>query len=141
MDRNHYESVLIINANLEDEQIEVTLNKVEESIKGNGGEIVDLDKWGRKRLAYPIKKSKTGYYAVIRFIAPTDAIARLERSYKFDDSILRYLTVKLDKKALEYYSKEKPSKPEDLEEIIPLEIEKIDEIETEENTSINDNEV
>ncbi|MBN1638705.1 MAG: 30S ribosomal protein S6 [Ignavibacteriales bacterium] len=140
MDRNHYESVLIINANLEDDQIEVTLNKVEENIKGNGGEIVDLDKWGRKRLAYPIKKSKTGYYAVIRFVAPTDAITRLERSYKFDDSILRYLTIKLDKKALEYYAKEKPSKPEDLEEIIPLEIEKIDEIETEENTIINDNE-
>ncbi|MBN2572028.1 MAG: 30S ribosomal protein S6 [Ignavibacteriales bacterium] len=135
MDTKHYESVLIINANLEDEQIEVALKKVEENIKGNGGEIVALDKWGRKRLTYPIKKAKTGYYAVIRFTAPTDAITRLERNYKFDDSILRYLTVKLDKKALEYYAKEKPSKPEDLEEIIPPEVEKL-----EENLNINDNE-
>lgn len=102
-----YESVVIVNAALEDDQIEVTLKKIEDNIQANGGSILDADKWGRKRLAYPIQKSKSGYYAVYRFEAPSELIAKLERHYQLDETIVRYLTIVLDKKALEFYSKEK----------------------------------
>ncbi|MAT59988.1 MAG: 30S ribosomal protein S6 [Ignavibacteriae bacterium] len=102
-----YESVVIVNAALEDDQIEITLKKIEDNIQANGGSILDADKWGRKRLAYPIQKSKSGYYAVYRFEAPSELIAKLERHYQLDETIVRYLTIVLDKKALEFYSKEK----------------------------------
>jgi len=103
----NYESVIILNATLEDEQIEVSLNKILESIKSYGGEIKDLDKWGRKRLAYPIEKAKSGYYVVIRFAAPTEAITRIERVYRLDETVIRFLTVELTKEALEYFESQK----------------------------------
>jgi small subunit ribosomal protein S6 len=102
-----YESVVIINAALEDEQIESTINRIQETITTHSGEIVDLDKWGRKRLAYPIKKAKSGYYAVLRIVASTDLIAVLERNYRLDENIIRYLTIVLDKFALEAITKQK----------------------------------
>ena len=112
MNQRTYESVVIVNAALEDDQIEVTLKKTEETILNNGGNILEIDKWGRKRLAYPIEKSKSGYYAVYRFEAPSDLIAKLERHYQLDETIVRHLTIVFDKKALEFYSKEKEVKAE-----------------------------
>jgi len=103
----NYESVIILNATLEDEQIEVSLNKILDSIKSYGGEIKDLDKWGRKRLAYPIEKAKSGYYIVIRFAAPTEAIARIERVFRLDETVIRFLTVELTKEAIEYFETQK----------------------------------
>ena len=107
MKTNHYESVVIINAALEDEQIDSTINRIKELITTHGGELLEIDNWGRKRLAYPIQKSKSGYYSILRFKAPTDLIAHLERSYRLDETIIRYLTIVLDKNALEAYAKQK----------------------------------
>lgn len=105
MHERHYESVVILNAALEDSQIENTLNRIEEIVKTNGGEVTDVEKWGRKRLAYPIKKSKSGYYAVYRFKAKPELISDLERMYRLDESIIRYLTSLLTKRDLEHYEK------------------------------------
>jgi small subunit ribosomal protein S6 len=104
-----YESVAIINAALEDEQIEATISRVLETIKTHGGELLDVDKWGRKRLAYPIQKAKSGYYLVLRFNAPTELISTLERNYRLDETVIRYLTVTLDKFAIEAIAKQKES--------------------------------
>jgi small subunit ribosomal protein S6 len=102
-----YESVVILNAVLEDEQIDATIARMQETITTHGGEIVDLDKWGRKRLAYPIKKAKSGYYAIFRYAANTDLIAILERNFRLDENVIRYLTIVLDKFALEAIAKQK----------------------------------
>jgi small subunit ribosomal protein S6 len=107
MRKRTYESVVLINAALEDEQIEVTLNKIQESITTHGGDIVELDKWGRKRLAYPVKKAKSGYYAIIRYNSTPDQIAVIERNFRLDENIYRYLTIVLDKFALEAIAKQK----------------------------------
>lgn len=104
-----YESVVIINAALEDEQVDSTVARLKEVITSHGGEIAAVDKWGRKRLAYPIKKAKSGYYVVYRFKAPTDLIAVLERNYRLDENIFRYLTISLNKFALEAIAKQKES--------------------------------
>ena len=124
MKRNHYESVIIINAALEDDQIDASVNRAEVNIKTNGGEIEDINKWGRKRLAYPINKSKSGFYVVFRYLAPSDAISKIERDFRLDETIVRYLTVSLDKKALEYYAKQK-EKAERAEKLESVSTEKI----------------
>lgn len=107
MKQNHYESVVIINAALEDEQINSSINRIEVSIKTNGGEIEDIDQWGRKRLAYPINKSKSGFYVVFRYFSPSDAVAKIERDLRLDETIVRYLTVLLDSRAIEHYAQQK----------------------------------
>lgn len=96
-----YETTVIINASLEDSQIEAAIARITETITKNGGTITALNKWGRKRLAYPINKKSNGYYVNIEFMAPPALIATLERSYQLDEMVLRYLTVALDRKALE----------------------------------------
>ncbi|MEW6196458.1 MAG: 30S ribosomal protein S6 [Bacteroidota bacterium] len=104
-----YESVVIINAALEDEQIDSTIAHLQEAITSHGGELIEVDKWGRKRLAYPIQKAKSGYYVIFRFNAPTEILSTLERNYRLDESIIRYLTIVLDKDALEAIAKQKES--------------------------------
>lgn len=99
---NHYESVVIINATLEDPQIEQTIASIKEIITTSGGEISDLEDWGRKRLAYSIDNAKSGYYLITRFTAPTTSIKEYERMLRLDENIIRYMTIALDKKALEY---------------------------------------
>lgn len=102
---NAYESAVIINAALDDEQIEGEVSRLKEHIINFGGEILDVDKVGRKRLAYVVNKSKIGYYAIFRFSAPSIIVAKLERIFTLDENILRFLTIKLDKDALEYFEK------------------------------------
>lgn len=99
-EKKTYETTFIINATLEDNHIEAAIEKVKDLILKNGGEILAVEKWGRKRLAYSIKKKNNGYYTLIEFRAPGDLIAKLERHYQLDEQILRYLTIQLDKKAL-----------------------------------------
>ena len=96
-----YETTFIVNATLEDLQIDVIIEKVKEMIIKNGGEIRALEKWGRKRLAYPVKKKNNGFYMFIEFSAPGDVIAKLERYYQLEEQIIRYLSIQPDKKALQ----------------------------------------
>ena len=102
-----YESAVLINAALDDQQIESIITRIKDVITNNGGEIRELDNWGRKRLAYPVDKSKIGYYAIYRFEAPSDLIAKLERIYSLDEQILRYVTLKLNSDAIEQLEKNK----------------------------------
>jgi len=106
-----YESTVLINATLDDAQIEGIISKIKESITTNGGEIKEIENWGRKRLAYTVNKSKIGYYAVFRFNAPTTIISKLERFYTLDDHILRFINIKLDAVALEQIEKNKVVPP------------------------------
>ena len=109
MNTNVYESAVLINAALDDEQIESVVSRITDNIVNNGGEIREIDKWGRKRLAYMVNKSKIGYYAIYRFNAPSTIVSKLERAYNLDDHVLRYLTIKLSKEAVEYLEKNKSS--------------------------------
>ena len=107
MKTNAYESTVMINAALDDEQIEVEVSRLQENIINFGGEIIEVEKVGRKRLAYIVNKSKIGYYAIFRFNAPSNVVAKLERSYSLNDNVLRFLTILLDQDALEYFEKNK----------------------------------
>jgi small subunit ribosomal protein S6 len=109
MNTNVYESAVLINAGLDDEQIENVVSRITDTITNNGGEIREIDKWGRKRLAYMVNKSKIGYYAIYRFNAPSTIVSKLERAFNLDDQVLRYLTIALSKEAVEYLEKAKSS--------------------------------
>ena len=91
----NYESLLILNPELEDGQIEEALKKAENYVTENGGEIATQQRWGRRRLAYEIAKQKKGYFALFRFTCPPGAIKEIERRYKLADAIIRFMTVKL----------------------------------------------
>lgn len=107
MRRNHYETAVIINAALDDEQIETELVKISGIITDGGGVISETEKWGRKRLAYTINKNRIGYYVIYRFEAPVDLIAEFERLLKIDEAVVRFLTIRLEKEALEYFANRK----------------------------------
>jgi len=102
-----YESAVLINASLEDDQIGNIINRIKETITSNGGEIVEIEDWGRKRLAYMVKKSKIGYYIIFQYNSSPDLVLKLERFFQLDESVLRYLTVKLEKNALEQFKQNK----------------------------------
>jgi small subunit ribosomal protein S6 len=102
-----YESAVLINASLEDDQIGNLTNRIKETITSYGGEIVEIEDWGRKRLAYMVKKSKIGYYIIFQYNSPPDLVLKLERFFQLDDNVLRYLTIKLSKDALEQMKQNK----------------------------------
>lgn len=95
-----YETTFIVNASLDDTQINVVIEKVKELILKHSGEIREIVLWGRKRFQYTIQKKNNGFYVIIEFLAPGDLIAKLERHYFLDENIIRYLTIVLDAKAL-----------------------------------------
>jgi small subunit ribosomal protein S6 len=92
-----YETTFIVDAHLSNEQIESSINKYSKFIADNGGSIKLTDRWGKRRLAYEISKKQYGYYVYIRFDADGDLIQTLEREYKLDDTIIRYLTLRVPK--------------------------------------------
>lgn len=118
--RRIYETTFIVNAALDDPQIDAVIERVKEAIVKYGGEIRDLVKWGRKRFAYPIKKKNNGFYTVIEFTAPGEAIAKLERHYQLDENIIRYLTIVLDKNALKAKAAASQAKEADVPEQTPI---------------------
>ncbi len=76
------------------------IKRYEEFIPKNGGEVTSVDRWGRRRLAYAIKKKTAGFYVQIFHKSPTDIVPKLEHVFKLDEDIIRYLTVVVDKNML-----------------------------------------
>ncbi|MCX6232879.1 MAG: 30S ribosomal protein S6 [Bacteroidetes bacterium] len=102
---NNYETVFIMTPVLSDDQMKETVKKFQSFLKEKGAEIVYENNWGLKKLAYPIQKKSTGFYYLIEFKAEGTLVAELETSYKRDERLLRFLTVKLDKHAIAYSEK------------------------------------
>lgn len=103
--RRTYETTIILNAALEDQDIDASINKVTAYIENHGGIIKELTKWGRKRLAYPINKKFNGFYCHIIFDTMPDSVPVFERFLVLEDSILRHLTLILPDKLREYRQK------------------------------------
>lgn len=115
-----YESTFIINASLDDAQVDGVIARVQETITKNAGTVNALNKWGRKRLAYSINKKTNGFYVNIEFSAPGPLLAVLERSFQLDEMILRYLTIVLDRKALAARAKALAAAAAPPEEVPPV---------------------
>lgn len=93
---NKYELALVVNAKVEDEVRDATVEKAKEYITRFGGTITNVDDWGKKRLAYEIQKMREGFYYFIQFEAATDCPAQLENSVRIMDNVIRFLCVRQD---------------------------------------------
>ena len=92
----HYENLVIVKPTFTAEEIQASLKAIEEVITSNGGEIAATDAMGMKKLAYPINKSERGYYQVIYYSAAPAAIAEIERRFRINEDLLRFVTIKYD---------------------------------------------
>jgi small subunit ribosomal protein S6 len=103
----NYETVFILNPVLSEDQAKDTVDKFVKVLTKAKAEIVNLENWGLKKLAYPIQKKTTGFYALIEFTAAPETVANLETEFRRDESVMRFLTTVLDKYAVEYNARRK----------------------------------
>ena len=93
---NHYETIYIVNPTLDDDSLKEAIDKFSDLIKKLKGTIVKINEWGKRKLAYDVKRFDKGYYVVLDFCALPKMLTELERNLKLDDRILKYITVKID---------------------------------------------
>lgn len=92
----NYEAVVVYDASLDDEKVHQQLEELKKLIVGRQGKILNVDEWGRRRLAYPIRKRENGYYVVVTFsLENTEALPSLDRSLRLNDAVLRHMVVKV----------------------------------------------
>lgn len=103
--QNQYEAVFIATPVLSEAQLAEVVNKFSGLVTSNGGELIHQEDWGLKKLAYPIQKKSTGFYHLFQFKAEPSFIEKLETEYRRDERVIRFLTFKLDKYAIEYSEK------------------------------------
>src|SRR5690554_6293628 len=102
---NNYETVFILTPVLSDAQMKEAVEKFKTLLTNEGAEIVNEEDWGLRKLAYHIDKKTTGFYTFLEFNADPAVIDKLEVNLRRDERVIRFLTVKQDKFALEYAEK------------------------------------
>lgn len=102
---NIYENMVILNAGISDEEAESAIAKIKEIIISQGGEVLKVDVWGRRKLAYEIKKQKKGLFILLLYKTPATTIKKLEEFYKVFDVIIKYMIIKLEKKQIQALEK------------------------------------
>lgn len=135
-----YETIIVIDTLLKTEEIEGIINKYERFISANGGIIESIDRWGKRRLSYEIKKRQYGFYVLIRFEAPSAMIKQLDRAYRLNEFLLRTTVTKLDKKALAAMASQpqlfaQPQKPPESKVEEPADVQPPDEPSQQESVS------
>ena len=105
--KNTYELTYILNAVLNEGQLKDLVQRVNAYITENGGNVLESDEWGQRRLAYPIEKRRNGYYVNVHFEADPALVGKLERALQINEDVMRYLTLKLDAKMLRHYEQQK----------------------------------
>ncbi|MCR4407022.1 MAG: 30S ribosomal protein S6 [Anaerolineae bacterium] len=92
----NYELSVIVSPEVEQEALDSTVDRIKQFVATGGGLVTKVDIWGRRRLAYPIRKHLEGYYAVLQAQIPQEALPELERNLKLSEDVIRYLVVRLD---------------------------------------------
>ena len=92
---NKYESIVIINPNVDEEGMKALISRFSDLIN-NDGKVEKVDELGKRKLAYEVKKNEEGFYVVFYFEANTNLIAELERNYRITDEVIKFMTVKQD---------------------------------------------
>jgi len=94
----NYHSVLILKPDLDEDQVDQSVEKITSIINKFGGSILKLDKWGKKRLAYRIKKNKFGYYLNVYHTCEQGRVLDLEKGYQLYEQIIKYLVIRLEER-------------------------------------------
>lgn len=90
---NLYETIMILDSNLDEEATKATIEKITSLIEANG-KIEKIEEWGKKKLAYPIKKQKEGYYVLINFSSNPEFLEELDRTYNITDEVIKNIVLK-----------------------------------------------
>lgn len=93
---NRYETIYIVNPNLDADSLGEVVTRFSDLIQRLKGSIVKINEWGKRKLAYEVKRFDKGYYVLLDFCGLPGTVKELERNLKLDDRILKYLTVKID---------------------------------------------
>jgi small subunit ribosomal protein S6 len=114
---NNYELMVIFTPVLSEDDFKASQKKYASFLKENGGQLVHENPWGLRSLAYPINKKTTGLYWVIEYNAPSDFNEKLKIQLLRDENVLRHLTTRLDKYAVEYNQKRRSGVPTGTEKV------------------------
>ncbi len=106
----NYELMILLDPSLQDEDIKGLLDKINQTITANQGKIIKTNQWGKRRLAYEIKKFQEAFYVIVEFELEPNNIVNIENSIKFEEKIVRYLLVLGSKKILKTPTKATASK-------------------------------
>ncbi len=123
-----YESLWVVNGDLPDEEVKSAIDKFSGIISSQGGTVVGLDEWGRRKLSYKIQGTIRGYYVLADFAGTSETVKELERNYRIDDRIIRFLTTKKSDKVnlealqAEIAAKAKAAAPPEPEVAAPAEV-------------------
>ncbi|WNJ16717.1 30S ribosomal protein S6 [Pontibacter sp. G13] len=102
---NEYETTFILTPELPGDEQKSAVDKFIQLIKDNGGTVNNTEHWGMRKLAYPINKKSSGYYVFVEFTGNGEFVAVLDQAYRYDERVLRFLTVKMDKHHFEFNKK------------------------------------
>ena len=91
-----YELVMIVSPEVADEALPATIERVQQFIQERGGEVKQVDPWGRRKLAYPIRRHQEGHYVVTQFSLDPQAIGALEGSLQLAEDVIRHLVIKVE---------------------------------------------
>ena len=92
-----YETTFLVSPELSDADYKKVTSKFEDIIKKGNGEVTNFEHWGLKRLAYNIGNHANAHYCYVEFTAPPRLIAKLEQEYLYDEAVIRFLTIKVEK--------------------------------------------
>lgn len=95
-----YETFFILKSSLSDDEVTAIVDKIKGVIAEEGGEVVAVDNWGKKKLAYVVQKERKGIYIVIHFKGPGKSIFEIERNYRITEAIIKYMTIVIDEAKL-----------------------------------------
>jgi len=90
-----YETIFILRPTLAEKEIDNVVDNTSTIINDDGGSIIELDRWGMRQLAYLVKKEKQGFYVFVDYCTTPQSVAEIERKFRIDDSVLKYMTVKI----------------------------------------------
>lgn len=102
-----YETVIVFAPEMEEQEQKTFTEKLSDILKENGGSVEKIDFWGKRKLAYPINKKTEGIYVCMYYQADGKMIKELERVLRVNESVLRYLTVRVEEKKVKR-AKERP---------------------------------
>lgn len=94
----HYENLVIVKPTLTEEETKASIAAIEEVLTSNGAEIIARDEMGTKKLAYPIQKSERGYFHVVYYTMAPSSVVEVERRFRINEDLLRFVTIKYDSK-------------------------------------------
>lgn len=95
--KNLYETIVVLHPELTEEEVETSIQSLAKLLEGRGSEVIRIERGGKRRLAYPVRKQRYGYYSLVHFRAASEVPLELERTYRLNERVIRHLTVRFDK--------------------------------------------